>query len=74
MKEPLDYIPKTPLGDQEEDLAIGWKIFSFLIPIAGAIIYFNHRDTNTTKAFSAAYAGLFGLGLNILIRIMSAMM
>lgn len=66
MEEPLDFEP------QEQGLAIGWKILSFLLPIAGAIIYFNHNGKNQTKANSACYAALFGIGLNIVLKVLTA--
>lgn len=72
MEEPLDHFDENP--NQLEDLGIGWKILAFLIPLAGAIMYFNHKSTNPKKSQSACYAALFGIGLNIILNLMGAAM
>lgn len=68
MEEPLDHFNRTP---EQEDLGIGWKILAVIIPLAGAIMYFNHKSTNTKKSQSACYAALFGIGINLVLRLVT---
>lgn len=66
MDEPLDQLEDNR---PNEDLGIGWKILAFLIPLAGAIMFFNHRKTNEKKSQSACYAALFGMAFSFVLRL-----
>jgi len=69
MDDPLDQLEDN---HEKEDLAFGWKALCFIIPLAGAIIFFNHQSTNQRKSKSACIAALCGVGLNIVLRLVSA--
>lgn len=57
-------------SDKQKELAIGWKIVSFFIPIAGAILYDRHRILSPKKAKQACYAALLGISSGILIKVL----
>lgn len=59
--------------EPQEELGMGWKILAFLVPIAGAIMYFNHKDKNNLKSKSACTAALWGIGFGILLNVLTAM-
>lgn len=59
--------------EPQEELGMGWKILAFLIPIAGAIMYFNHKDSNQLKSKAACHAALWGVGFGILMNIIGGL-
>ena len=64
-----------PEGEQKhwnDKLGFGLAIFSFCIPLAGAIIYFSNKNSSPNKAKSAGYAALIGFGLSIGAGILNA--
>lgn len=54
---------------EKDELGTGWIVLSFCIPLAGAIMYFNHKERSPGKAKSACNAALIGFGIGILIRV-----
>ena len=64
---------ETLPDDPNDNLNIGLKVLSFLIPIAGAIIYFANKNDHPKKARSACYAALFGIGVGLLLNILLAL-
>lgn len=58
-------------GKNDDELAIGWKILSFCVPIAGAIIYFNVGSKYPNKQKQACTMALIGVGVNLVIRILT---
>ena len=63
-------IPEEEKG--EDKLHIGLQILSFLIPLAGAVIYFANKDNYPNKAGTAARTAWWGFGIGILTRIIYA--
>lgn len=61
-------------GNSNEDLSTGLKILSFCIPIAGAVIYFTNKDEAPLKAKSACTMALWGVGVGILLNILTTLM
>ena len=49
----------------------GLNIISFLIPIVGLIIYLTEKDKAPKKASSAGKAALWGVGISILLGVIS---
>lgn len=58
----------TNLSDQP---SIGLNIISFLIPLVGLIIYLTERDKSPRKANSAGKAALWGVGITIILSLIS---
>ena len=56
---------------QEEKLGIPLTVVSFCFPIVGAILYFTNKDKNKTKANTACYAALAGVGVGIVVRVLT---
>lgn len=59
------------LDPKEDKLQIGFTILSFCIPIAGAVIYFMNKDDSPKKATTACYAALAGMGIGLVLNILS---
>ena len=72
MTEHGNLIDREP--ESEDQLGIGLKILSFLIPLAGAIIYFINKDKMPNKAKSACNSALFGFAVGIVLNILVAVM
>ncbi len=54
--------------EYQEDISIFWKALSFLIPLAGIVIYFFQKNKGATlKAKSAITAAVAGMILNVLL-------
>lgn len=70
MEEQQPLFPEEQ-GPPEEELGLPLTIVSFCIPLVGAIIYFQNKDTNKGKAKTACYAALAGIGLGILTRVLT---
>jgi hypothetical protein len=60
-----------PQRDPSDELGMGLTILSFCIPIAGAIIYFSNVDKMPNKAKSACHAALWGVGIGIVLKIIT---
>lgn len=59
-------------NNQENDnLGTGLSILSFCIPIAGAIIYFSNKSDKPEKAKKACNLALWGLGVGIVLNLLS---
>lgn len=58
----------------EDKLNTGLTVLSFCIPIAGAIIYFSNKDQSPNKAKTACYAALGGIGIGLLLNILTAVL
>lgn len=63
------YGGQIPYGQQNphDQLGIGLRIFSFIIPLVGIIIYFANKNTLPNKASSAGKAAGFGILVGIII-------
>ena len=69
--EILDRMDEEP-HRSEDELHTGLKVLSFCIPIAGAVIYFTTNEQRfPRKRQQACTAALWGIGLNIVIRILT---
>lgn len=64
------YIPQ-PMPN-EESIGAGWAILSFLIPLAGFILYFKWKDDTPKRASQACTIAWIGFAIN-LIGMFSAM-
>lgn len=62
-----DYLPEV---NPQEDLHIGLKILSLLIPLAGLIMYFVYNNKEPRKAKSACNFALIGVGISIVLRLL----
>ena len=49
----------------------GLNIISFLIPLVGLIIYLTQKETSPIKATSAGKAALWGVGVSVVLTIIS---
>ncbi|MGZ3871945.1 MAG: hypothetical protein ACXVJD_03450 [Mucilaginibacter sp.] len=56
---------------QEEGLGTGLTILSFCIPIVGIVLYFTNKGTAPKKSTTACYAALAGIGVGILVRVLT---
>ncbi|MFL5746100.1 MAG: hypothetical protein ACJ751_15605 [Niastella sp.] len=56
---------------QEEKLGLPLTIVSFCFPIVGAILFFVNKSKSPAKANTACYAALAGLGVGIVIRVLT---
>jgi len=56
---------------EEEKLGTPLTILAFCIPLAGAILYFVHKDQAPKKAQTACYAALAGMALGIVLRVIT---
>ena len=62
-----------PNLDYQEDISIFWKALSFLIPLAGIVIYFIQKNKGERlKAKSAITAAVAGMILNVLLLIVKS--
>lgn len=52
-----------------DELGIGLKIVSFLIPLVGAILYFVNKKDNPGKAKAACNFALYGIVFGIIIQV-----
>jgi hypothetical protein len=73
MEEQKPLFPEEQEPVQEE-LGLPLTIVSFCIPIVGAVIYFQNKDANKGKANTACYAALAGMGLGLLVRVLTMAM
>ncbi|KAB1067544.1 hypothetical protein F6U93_10910 [Tamlana haliotis] len=53
---------------------LGIKIISFLLPIVGAILYFVYKTSSPAKSKAACNFALWGVGVGILLSIISTVM
>ena len=60
--------------NNDDELHIGLKILSFCIPLAGAIIYFTTNKEYPNKKQQACYAALIGMGVGLVLRVITTMM
>jgi hypothetical protein len=60
--------------NNDDELHIGLKILSFCIPLAGAIIYFTTNERYPNKKQQACYAALIGMGVGLVLRVITTMM
>lgn len=67
-------MPESNFPQKEDKLSTGLKILSFLIPIAGAVIYFANKSNSPNKAQSACTAALWGVGLSIALNVLVALL
>ncbi|MCB9273613.1 MAG: hypothetical protein H6564_06190 [Lewinellaceae bacterium] len=59
----------------EDELHMGLRVLSFCIPLAGAIIYFTtDRERYPHKAQQACYAALWGMGVSLLLNILTTIL
>lgn len=58
----------SSLNDQP---SVGLNILSFLIPLVGLIIYLTERDKSPRKATSAGKAALWGVGISVILSVVS---
>jgi len=56
---------------QEEKLGLPLTVVSFCFPIVGAILYFVNKDKAKAKANTACYAALAGVGVGIVVRVLT---
>lgn len=61
-------------GNSNDELSTGLKILSFCIPLAGGIIYFTNKDAMPNKAKSACHMALWGVGIGIVLNILTALL
>ena len=60
---------------EDDNLHMGLRVLSFCIPLAGAIIYFTtDRERYPNKAQQACYAALWGMGLSLLLNILTTLL
>ena len=57
---------------EEEDLNGLVKVLSFCFPFVGGLVYLNHKGSSPKKASAACSCALWGLGIGILINILTA--
>ena len=50
---------------------MGLNIISFLIPLVGLIIYLTQKDSYPVKAKSAGKAALWGVGVGVVLYVIS---
>jgi len=72
MEDPIDKLDEFNNNREPEDLGVGWKILAVIIPLAGAIMFFNHRSSNERKSKSACTFALIGLALSFVLRLIGA--
>ena len=70
--EILDRMDDEPRRSEDE-LHMGLRVLSFCIPIAGAVIYFTTNDRFPNKKKQACTAALWGIGINLVLRVLSAL-
>ena len=58
--------PQNP----NDELGIGLKIVSFLIPLVGAILYFVNKNDNPGKAKAACNFSLYGIVFGIIVQVL----
>jgi hypothetical protein len=63
-------IPQS--NDGKDELNTGLSVVSFCIPIVGAVLYFANKDTKPNSAKTACHAALWGLGVNMFIGVVMA--
>lgn len=59
---------------EEDKLGTGLSILSFCIPLAGGILYFVKKDEKPESAKQAGKLALIGLGIGIVLNVVSALM
>jgi len=67
--QPGQQYPGQPYGQPNplDRLGIGMKIFSFIIPLVGIIIYFSNKNTLPNKASTAGKLAGFGILVGIIL-------
>ncbi|MCB0561401.1 MAG: hypothetical protein H6573_28830 [Lewinellaceae bacterium] len=72
----LDAPEEQEGGPRDDDnLNMGLQVLSFCIPLAGAIIYFStDRQRYPHKAQQACYAALWGMGISLLLNILTVLL
>ena len=53
-----------------DELHPGLKVLAFCVPLAGAIMYFVHKDKFPNKAKSACTLALIGFGFGLVLRVL----
>lgn len=66
--------PNVNPPQDNEDLEVILKVVSVCIPLVGAILYFINKDKAPRKAKSACYMALIGVGIGIVLNILSYLM
>lgn len=61
-----------PQDDQDLDTIL--KVVSVCLPIVGAVLYFVNKDKAPRKAKSACNMALIGIGVGIVLNVLSYMM
>ena len=63
-----------PEENSNDKLSTGLLILSFLIPLVGAIIYFNSKSESPKKAKKACHAALWGIGVSLVLQVIATLM
>ena len=58
-------------SNPDDKPSTGLNIASFLIPLVGLIIYLTEKDKSPIKAISAGKSALWGVGISVLLSIIS---
>ncbi len=66
--------PNVNQPQDNEDLDTVLKVVSFCIPLVGAVLYFINKDKAPRKAKSACNMALIGVGVGIVLNIISYLM
>ena len=61
----------TKESNPDDKPSTGLNIVSFLIPLVGLIIYLTEKDKSPIKAISAGKSALWGVGISVLLSIIS---
>jgi hypothetical protein len=59
------------ISNPNDQPSVGLNIISFLIPLVGLIIYLTERDRSPRKATSAGKAALWGVGVTVILSMIS---
>tara|TARA_Y100001954_G_C15604714_1_gene499846 strand:- start:2 stop:472 length:471 start_codon:yes stop_codon:yes gene_type:complete len=62
---------ETKESNPDDKPSMGLNIVSFLIPLVGLIIYLTEKDKSPIKAISAGKSALWGVGISVLLSIIS---
>lgn len=66
--------PNVNQPQDNEDLDTVLKVVSFCIPLVGAVLYFINKDKAPRKAKSACNMALIGVGVVVVLNIISYLM
>ena len=61
----------TKESNPDDKPSTGLNIVSFLIPLVGLIIYLTEKDKSPIKAISAGKSALWGVGISVILSIVS---